>query len=36
MSGYIPITKEIENKEDAIEKIIRDNIAIWKAQQVGL
>ena len=36
MSGYIPITKEIENKEDVIEKIIRDNIAIWKAQQAGL
>ena len=36
ISGYIPITKEIENKEDVIEKIIRDNITIWKAQQAGL
>ena len=35
ISGYIPITKEIEN-EEIIKKIIYDNIAIWKSQQSGL
>ena len=36
ISGYIPITKEIKNKEEVIKKIIHDNIAIWKAEQAGL
>ena len=36
ISGYIPITKEIENKAEIIKKIIHDNIAIWKAEQAGL